>query len=285
MHINAPQAEASGPAQGAPLSNLPPIAKYLIAAIVVSLIAGAAYWWSQSGSAEGDEAAIAGSAPIDQATAQSWFESYEDEFLSEQGQFYITGTSRVRNYPTSQGTEALETFEQRRPVTGRWVRGGDPTTRWLKLSSGGYVWEGNVGDSTTIYPSGLGGFFVESSYSELSGVFYPEGIYGYGPDYCETYMSLDDTFSAMFEGNRATSFVTSDTKFVTQKGVRVGMSVTELQAAYEGMLERQENKYGGADYYFRATPDRGIRFYVGMNATVEIMHAGTKSIEYAEGCL
>ena len=30
------------------------------------------------------------------------------------------------------------------PLQGRFVQGVDPTTRWLRLDSGGYVWDGNL---------------------------------------------------------------------------------------------------------------------------------------------
>jgi hypothetical protein len=89
----------------------------------------------------------------------------------------------------------------------------------------------------------------------------------------------------MFENNRVSSFVTSDPGMRTQKGARIGMTVTELQAAYEGRLEREVNPYAGVDYFYWLTPERGIRFYIGAEGKVESIYSGSQSIRYVEGCL
>jgi len=77
------------------------------------------------------------------------FSTYEDDFLSELIERRVTGPANVRNYPTSQNTNIFSKLARDAKVTGRWVRGFDPTTKWLRLERGGYIWEGNLNSPTT----------------------------------------------------------------------------------------------------------------------------------------
>ncbi len=72
------------------------------------------------------------------------FSTYEDDFLSELIGLQTTSVANVRNYPTSRNTNKLDRLSPGLKLSGRWVRGFDPTTKWLKLETGGYVWEGNL---------------------------------------------------------------------------------------------------------------------------------------------
>jgi hypothetical protein len=250
----------------------------VLAALVISGIGGVAAWQAglfdrsgPTGNFDGPSA----TAPDDDIAG--WKSGYSDAFLSGTETLYLTGTANARDYPTSEGTDVLESYPQGASVTGRWVEGRDPAVRWFRVDGGGYIWEGNIGGPDTIYPAGMSGLFV-------GGDFW-SGFAEVDTETCESYDSLDGRFSVMFENGRATSFVTSSPEMATQNGVRVGMSQAELKAAYGDELESELNKYEGMDYYFWRTPERGLRFYVGSSGKIEAIWSGTASIRYVEGCL
>jgi hypothetical protein len=74
----------------------------------------------------------------------AWRAAYSDTFLSEPLTLVTTGEARQRDFPTADGSTVQSTLNAGEQLSGRWVRGRDPATRWLKLTSGGYVWEGNL---------------------------------------------------------------------------------------------------------------------------------------------
>lgn len=71
-------------------------------------------------------------------------EGYEDVFLGEEAQYQITSIANVRDYPTSEGTKVTHTFEGGETIYAREVVPIDGTSRWFKLTSGGYIWGGNL---------------------------------------------------------------------------------------------------------------------------------------------
>lgn len=72
------------------------------------------------------------------------FEAYQDQFLSEEKEFIVSGAANVRDFPTSQGTSITHSFEGGETVLAREIRAFDPSSKWFKLSSGGYIWGGNL---------------------------------------------------------------------------------------------------------------------------------------------
>lgn len=70
--------------------------------------------------------------------------NYEDVFLGEEVRYQITSTANVRDYPTSEGTQVTHTFEGGETIYAREVMAFDRTSRWFKLTSGGYIWGGNL---------------------------------------------------------------------------------------------------------------------------------------------
>jgi len=101
------------------------------------------------------------------------FSTYEDEFLSERTEQRVTSAANVRNYPTSQNTDILENLSAGAMVSGRWVRGFDPTTRWLKLADRGYVWEGNLRQSNVAQPATVGDGNKKSRPVRVVGAYVP----------------------------------------------------------------------------------------------------------------
>jgi len=55
-----------------------------------------------------------------------------------------SAAARRRNLPSTQTTQELGSLEAGTALSGRWVRGHDGQSRWLKLADGSYVWEGNL---------------------------------------------------------------------------------------------------------------------------------------------
>lgn len=90
--------------------------------------------------------------------------SYEDVYLGEEVRYQVTSTANVRDYPTSQGSQVTHTFSGGETVFAREVMAFDRTSRWFKLTSGGYIWGENLApisaamDATTpVFPANLRG--------------------------------------------------------------------------------------------------------------------------------
>ena len=83
-------------------------------------------------------------APAPDETA-AWLASYRDNFLGGEVRVTTIAQARVRSYPTSDGSTVVQTLPPDTAISGRWVSGRDPTTRWLRRAgTGDYVWEGNL---------------------------------------------------------------------------------------------------------------------------------------------
>lgn len=72
------------------------------------------------------------------------FAEYEDVFLGDEAEYYVTGVANVRNYPTGQNTDVVGSLAEGNRVMAREVRAFDRNSQWLKLSTGGYVWGRNL---------------------------------------------------------------------------------------------------------------------------------------------
>jgi hypothetical protein len=66
-------------------------------------------------------------------------------FLSDTVTLRTAGMANVRNAPSAADTVVVSALPPNAEVVGRWVRGRDGQSRWLRLDSGGYVWDGNIG--------------------------------------------------------------------------------------------------------------------------------------------
>lgn len=72
------------------------------------------------------------------------FDSYGDVFLSEEAEFVVTGRANVRDFPTSEGTRVIKTFDADEVVRARQVKAFDSDAQWYRLSDGGYIWGNNL---------------------------------------------------------------------------------------------------------------------------------------------
>lgn len=149
-----PQAAAADTAFDAPAPrrarSLWPL---LLIAVVLVAVGGAWLGRSLFGgyqrpevAASGDDATAAASSTAgDSDTRPDWQRAYTDNFASVAPvSLVVSSRANVRNYPSTEDTQTTSELAEGTMVSGRWVRGKDPTTRWLLLDSGGYVWDGNL---------------------------------------------------------------------------------------------------------------------------------------------
>ncbi len=219
---------------------------------------------------------------------QAWFDNYQDKFLSAELERLVTGSAQKRSFPTAKGGSVLGPVTRGELLKGRWVEGGDPKTRWLKTADGGYVWEGNLGDPLQISSLGMNGFVAGSRYNSVSSKLRIDDEYGTGSamdqDGCEIFASDDGLSYLMFSGGKVTRIETDSERLETASGIHVGSSEKELLRAYPGSkLKREVNDYGGFDYFYWASKDRGIKFHVDEGKVTSIT-AGDETIRYIEGC-
>lgn len=122
--------------------------KGLLIAVVAVGIAGAlalVAWTMNWAGANDNRIEIAEESDDPAAPEDAWQAAYTDTFLSESDITLVTAAeARQRDFPTTDGTTVQRTVPANTQVTGRWVRGRDPTSKWLKLAGGGYIWEGNL---------------------------------------------------------------------------------------------------------------------------------------------
>lgn len=124
----------------------------LVIAVILVAIGGAWLGRSLFGGYErpvvapsGDDAAAATSTAGDTDTRTDWQRAYTDNFVSMiPASMVVSSKANVRNYPSTEDTQTTAELAEGTMVSGRWVRGKDPTTRWLMLDSGGYIWDGNL---------------------------------------------------------------------------------------------------------------------------------------------
>lgn len=93
----------------------------------------------------------------------------------------------------------------------------------------------------------------------------------------------------MFEKDHLTRIsVTKPSRVVTPRKIGIGSTAAEVRAAYGKHLEVYGAKYDpppAQDLTFWIVPNkRGVRFETDSHRRVSVMHAGTGSISYVEGC-
>lgn len=115
------------------------------------------------------------------------FADYSDKYLStEEVEVRVTRSARRRDYPSTEGTTILNQLTVGTALKGRWVKDIVNDRRWLKINTGGYVWEGVLAEE--LLPNFVGTW-----------EFYKHLCCGYDPK------NLDELPSDM-EGVRVTFF-------------------------------------------------------------------------------
>lgn len=226
--------------------------------------------------------AAAGSADADAPRPANWFAAYSDKFLSGDLVVYVTGTAQKRDFPTSKGSTILATVQPGERLTGQWVEGADPATKWLKIPDRGYIWEGNLAGEAVITSSGMLGMSAGMPHVSISARLNEAGTDSINSFECSIFPSRDGRVSVMLLQDKSGSFSTVDDALHTREGIHVGSSEANLLSTYGSRLAREENPYDGVDYYYWDTPDRGIKFSVS-GGVVKGITSGDRSIKYVEG--
>ncbi|MEM8695260.1 MAG: hypothetical protein AAGE05_04475 [Pseudomonadota bacterium] len=130
----------------------------------------------------------------------------------------------------------------------------------------------------------------------------PDAMGGPEPEFCEEYQPADtpDGLFVMIEqGTLARVTLVGDTEVRTPESITVGDSADQVRAAYGEELRTMPHTYVDApgeyltiwtmgDVGENGTSDenaRGIRYEIGENGMVQLIHAGGPAIQYVEGCL
>lgn len=99
------------------------------------------------------------------------FQSYRDNFLSDEQEYVVTGRTNVRDYPTSENTSVVRSLDKGMHVFAREVQAFDPSSSWYKLRDGGYVWSSNLQRSSSQYGDNCPPWTNEVNYDGTFQVF------------------------------------------------------------------------------------------------------------------
>lgn len=125
----------------------------------------------------------------------------------------------------------------------------------------------------------------------------PEAVGGPEPEQCDEFRPRDAPagMRVMLEQGRLTRIsVAREAEVRTPEGFGVGSAAEEIRAAYGSRAESTPHKYlaAPAEYvtvWTRGGPEapdaRGIVYETGLDGRVAQVHAGSRSIQYVEGCL
>ena len=98
------------------------------------------------------------------------------------------------------------------------MEGADPTTKWLKTSDGGYVWEGNLAGEGIITPSGMLGMAADMPHEQIAKHVKAIGNYEGSQPGCEVYPTLDGKVDVMVLEGKASAFSTGNSALQTREG-------------------------------------------------------------------
>jgi hypothetical protein len=114
----------------------------LIVGLLLLLALGGGWWFGRA-SAPGS-ANVEASGPGAHTAASA--ASAEDEYLSGAVTLALRGDGQIRDFPSLSGGAVLREQAAGTSVTGRWVRGAEPNSRWLRLAGGGYLHESAIAE-------------------------------------------------------------------------------------------------------------------------------------------
>lgn len=111
-------------------------------ALAAAVVAGGVWWTSA------DRSPTAQLAPEDEMTSAdertAWQSAYRDEFVSETLTLLVNRPAERRDYPSGTFSTVQSTLAEGTELTGRWVRGHDGQSKWLRIADGGYVAEADL---------------------------------------------------------------------------------------------------------------------------------------------
>lgn len=125
-------------ALGSAITDIPVRQRRMAAVVLFAFLAVAATWEFLRDDGQPTPQFLADGSPD--------FANYQDVFVGEEAEYLVTGIANVRNFPTSQQTNILYTLLGGETVRARQVQAFDPSSKWYRLSEGGYIWGGNLFD-------------------------------------------------------------------------------------------------------------------------------------------
>ena len=128
----------------------------------------------------------------------------------------------------------------------------------------------------------------------------PNAVGGPDPESCEDFhpSKAPTGVSVMIQNGRLTRItLMRDATVKTDRGFGLGDSAMAIKQAYGGAIVAQPHKYqsppaedlfawasGGSTQYVTDPAARGVRYEVGSDGKVMMIHAGDPSIQLVEGC-
>ena len=158
----------------------------------------------------------------------------------------------------------------------------------------------DTADANTLTPDGWGPIRIGMTRAEVVAAAgddaNPNAVGGPEPDQCDQFRPLEAPAGmlVMLEQGRVTRITISrESEIKTDRGFGVGDSASTIKAAYGASAVVTPHKYvdAPAEYITVWATDadaedaRGIVYEIGNEGRVMHVHAGTRSIQYVEGCL
>ncbi|MDO9337459.1 MAG: hypothetical protein Q7T61_13750 [Caulobacter sp.] len=142
----------------------------------------------------------------------------------------------------------------------------------------------------TLSPAGIREFRIGETFESVrSATDWPLSLDTGEADRCEEYRVGDDIgLYFMVEDGRLTRVTVTDPGWFTGEGIEVGDSGDAVRAAYGDKVVRQAAPYADApahDLLVWTGQEVGYRFELDADGRVAAIHAGSRAIEYIEGCL
>lgn len=111
---------------------------------LAALAVGGLAWWAFSdlevNGIKPKQSEVSGETVVAEAPTAVPEAVYVDDFLSPSAEPMMTrGPVALMPVPGQSAAPALRSLPENAPITGRWVRGADGTSRWFRLESGGYL--------------------------------------------------------------------------------------------------------------------------------------------------
>ncbi len=92
----------------------------------------------------------------------------------------------------------------------------------------------------------------------------------------------------LIDGKLSRITVSEPSKVTTPRGIGVGANADDVRKAYGTGLKAETHHYEGepAEYltYWLKPEKSGVRFETGTSRRVQVIHAGSDTIQYIEGC-
>lgn len=184
------------------------------------------------------------------------------------------------------------------------VEPAPPTTSQAEVSPPTTPAAAAAVDPNVLTPDGLGAVRIGMTADEVAAAWgpdaNPEAVGGADPAACDQHHPARSPagVTVMIEEGRLTRItLMRDATVKTERGFGLGDTGAAIKAAYGGGVVAQPHKYepapaedlfvwarGGSTNYVTDPTARGVRYEVGGDGKVKMIHAGGPSIQLVEGC-